>query len=220
MAETNVNKDDSYAGYYIFVLISSVIGFIALMALSKISIRVLAEKGVINLPISSTLVSVIISSVGVVLFISIALLLKSIFKKVFLSELFMYLYMGVLTTAVNIIAFQKFIQIFATNGTTEGVGWKIAEALAFIIAVLFAYITNKIFVFKSTSFAPSLLIRELAEFTGARLITELINFVIMWFMIDKKGLGEFFTKVVASVIVIILNYIFSKFIIFKKSSNV
>ena len=141
---------------------------------------------------------------------------KKVLKKIFLSELFLYLYMGFLTTAVNIIFFEIIRKSLLINNPGSDLVWKVAEVLAFIISVIFAFVTNKLFVFRSYSLNPVKIFSEFGMFLGARLITEAINFAIMWFMIDKNNMDEFITKVCACVIVIVLNYIFSKFIIFKK----
>lgn len=210
-----VNKhDEGYFGYYIFVVISAVIGFITLYAFTKITSRILVEKDIISINMNNNLIAVIVASVGVVIFVLLALLLKKFLKGVFLSEIFLYLYMGVLTTAINVIVFDKLLTVFAKDGTSTSVGWKIAEAFAFIIAVIFAFVTNKIFVFKNMSLNG--VFKEFGGFIIARLGTELINFIIMWIFIDKMGYNSMIIKVTASVIVIILNYIFSKFLIFKK----
>ncbi|MCQ2609413.1 MAG: GtrA family protein [Lachnospiraceae bacterium] len=151
-------------------------------------------------------------------------------KKFLKSELFLYLFIGFLTTVVNIVAFALLKKAFNANSDNNA-NWKIAEVLAFIIAVLFAFITNKLIVFKSPDMSIKTLGKEFSTFVTARVITEVINFFMMWYMIDMKHCNEMFTKILASVIVIVLNYIFSKFIfiyfyrnaffiIFKKSTNV
>lgn len=130
----------------------------------------------------------------------------------------MYLLMGFLTTVVNIVSFKLLCTALKANEENKdnNFAWKIAEIISFVIAVAFAFITNKLFVFKSMDFSLALLWRELGEFILARIITEVINFVIMWYMIDKKKCNELFTKIIASIVVIVLNYVFSKFIIFRK----
>lgn len=140
-------------------------------------------------------------------------------KKFLKSELFLYLFIGFLTTVVNIAAFALLKKAFNASSDSNA-NWKIAEVLAFIIAVIFAFITNKLLVFKSADMSLKVIGKEFSTFVTARIITELINFIIMWYMIDNKKCNEMFTKILASVVVIVLNYIFSKFIVFKKSSNV
>lgn len=136
-------------------------------------------------------------------------------KRFIKSEIFMYLFIGFLTTVVNIVAFQMLCTAFKANADS-GLSWKLAEIIAFIIAVLFAFVTNKFFVFKSTDVDFQVIGKEFVGFIVGRLITEGINFVMMWYMIDQKHCNELFTKIIASIIVIVLNYVFSKFIIFKR----
>lgn len=139
-------------------------------------------------------------------------------KRFIKSEIFAYLFVGFLTTVVNIVSFQLLLKAFAVTNKTN-LTWKLAEILAFVIAVIFAFITNKLFVFKSHDMSFSVIAKESGGFLVGRLVTEVINFFMMWYMIDKKGCNELFTKICASIVVIVLNYIFSKFIIFKKKVN-
>ena len=95
-----------------------------------------------------------------------------------------------------------------------------AVVLAWIIAVLFAFITNKIWVFDSKSFKLKILLYELFSFFLCRLSTGLLDAGIMYISVDKMHLNEIIWKTIANIIVIILNYIASKVIIFiKKDSN-
>ena len=138
-------------------------------------------------------------------------------KKFVKTELFMYLFIGFLTTVVNIVAFHLLCNAFNAS-EKSGWGWKFAEILAFIIAVAFAFITNKLFVFKSKDMSFKILGKEAAGFVIGRVATEVLNFAMMWYMIDIKNCNELFTKILTSIVVIVLNYIFSKFIIFKTKS--
>ena len=103
----------------------------------------------------------------------------------------------------------------------------IATVIAWVAAVVFAYITNKLFVFESKSWKPDILIKEVASFSGARLVTlgieELGLFVMINLLHLEKVLaipslfsGEIVIKGILAVVVVVLNYIFSKLIIFRK----
>lgn len=143
-------------------------------------------------------------------------------------EAISYLFFGVLTTVVNFIAFWL-LCLWMSDEL-----YLVANAIAWAVAVVFAYITNKIFVFSSKSFAFSTLIREIPEFVGARVFSFVIEELGLWFMVDILGFsqfhpeifgivisGQFIVKVILAVVVIVLNYFFSKFIIFhSKKSNV
>lgn len=218
--EIKEEENESYAGYNAFVFISAIIGFIAVFFLTRIGIDKAYEKNVINLLDNKLIISIFAALIFVILFMFIALSLKKFLKKIFLSEIFLYLYMGVLTTVVNIISYEIIRKSLSSKIQDTNLAWKIAEVVAFVIAVVFAFITNKIFVFKSFSINPAKVFSELGMFFGARAITEGINFFIMWLMIDQNNMDEFLSKLLASAVVIILNYIFSKFIIFKKKKEV
>ena len=120
---------------------------------------------------------------------------------------------------VNYVIYFICTQLFHWN-------WSAATILSWIGAVVFAYITNKIWVFESKTTGPRQLSREIALFFSARLVTLAFDYAIMFLCIelfhmdniimDKIPVGELIAKTIAQAAVIILNYIFSKWIIFKK----
>lgn len=139
------------------------------------------------------------------------------------SEAILYIVFGVLTTAVNFVAFWLFTKLLGDRV------YLLNNALAWVVAVAFAYVTNKLFVFESKSWEIKLVAREIAEFLGARLFSLVIEEGGLWLLVSPLGFdkisvdilgatitGQIIAKVILAVIVIILNYIFSKFIIFKK----
>lgn len=139
------------------------------------------------------------------------------------KEGIIYIVFGALTTAVNLIVFYALEMLFGTENS-----YLYNNAIAWVAAVVFAYITNKLIVFESKSWEPSVVTREVAEFVGARLFSFGIEELGLWIFIDLLAFSRFsfkiigFTitggliaKVILSVIVIILNYFFSKYIIFK-----
>ncbi len=119
-----------------------------------------------------------------------------------------YLVFGGLTTLVNIVSYfilRTFnIEIYVSN------------IIAWILAVLFAFITNKLFVFNSRGKSRKENTKELISFFGFRIISLGIDMAAMYLLIDLLSSGEFVAKIISNIIVIILNYIFSKFFIFKK----
>ena len=215
-----VEKKEGFFSYYTFVFISAILGYIMLYFLTRLYISKNPEKLGSFIVSNQRVLGIFVPLIAAFLFIFIALIFKRILKIIFLSELFLYLYMGVLTTAVNIISFELIRNMLSGSNMGDSLIWKVAEIGAFVIAVVFAFVTNKIFVFRSFGINIMTIFSEFGMFMGARLITEGINFFIMWLMIDKNGYDEFSTKVIASVVVIVLNYIFSKFLIFKKKKNV
>lgn len=88
----------------------------------------------------------------------------------------------------------------------------ISNIIAWFFSVLFAYITNRIWVFESKS--PEIL-KEMSLFFGGRIFSGVVDTVLMYLFIDVLVIGDFISKIVVQVIVIILNYIFSKLIVFK-----
>ncbi len=120
-----------------------------------------------------------------------------------------YLVFGALSTIVNIVVFEIFHSGAKLSITMSNV-------IAWIVAVIFAYITNKLWVFYSKTKEIKDLIQEIASFLGARVATLVIETIFLIVMIDKFGLNSTFMKIISNVIVIILNFIFSKLWIFKK----
>lgn len=143
--------------------------------------------------------------------------LMNIIVKLISKEVFSYLFFGVLTTVVNLIVFKLF---------KDRMDVLIANVVAWVAAVIFAFVTNKLFVFESKSWKPNILVKEIISFSGARLLTlgiEELGLLVMinWLHLEKTLAlpfvsGEMLIKIIISVIVVVLNYIFSKLIIFKK----
>jgi len=146
-------------------------------------------------------------------------------KKLFIKykELITYVIFGVLTTLVNFFAFWLFTKIFGEEF------YLVNNAIAWVVGVIFAYITNKLFVFESKSWNLKVITKEITGFLGARIFSFLVEEGGMFLFITVLGLGEksltllsltitgqFIVKILLAVIVVILNYIFSKFIIFKR----
>ena len=137
-------------------------------------------------------------------------LIKELFNKY--KELIMYGIMGVLTTVINIIAFAICEKIFGINAL-------ISNIIAWIVSVIFAYITNKLFVFESKSFKRDVLIKEIISFTSARIFSLLLEEVIIYIMIDLMNINSLIVKIFSNVVVIAVNYVLSKLIIFKKKEK-
>lgn len=133
-----------------------------------------------------------------------------------------YLFFGVLTTIVNYLS-------FALLRAWWGDGWiHVVNAATFVLATLFAYVTNKLFVFKSREWKLKSVISEILSFFVSRISSYLVEAIGLyicvdvfdvgkyeWFMID----GTMLAKIVLSFVAVILNYFFSKFFVFKKSKK-
>jgi putative flippase GtrA len=93
-----------------------------------------------------------------------------------------------------------------------GINYLISNILAWFFSVLFAYVTNRIWVFESKS--PDIL-KEMSLFFGGRIFSGAVDTGLMYLFIDVLMISDLISKIVVQVIVIILNYIFSKLIVFK-----
>lgn len=128
------------------------------------------------------------------------------------KEITAYLIFGVLTTIVN-------IAVYWLAAHPLGIGTVPSSVIAWIAAVLFAYVTNRIWVFHSETTGTSGIIREMTYFFSARLATGVIDWVFMYVTVDLLGFNDVYMKVIANVIVVILNYVASKLLIFRKSEK-
>ena len=120
-------------------------------------------------------------------------------------ELTLYVFFGTLTFFVNVIVYFLFENIF-------GVNYIISNIIAWFFSVLFAYITNRIWVFESKS---ANIIKEMSLFFGGRIFSGVVDTGLMYLFIDILTIGDLISKIVVQVIVVILNYVFSKLIVFK-----
>ena len=124
-----------------------------------------------------------------------------------------YLVFGVLSTIINIV-------VFAICERMLHLSTIISNVIAWIIAVLFAYITNKLYVFDSKTTKKQELAKEIISFFSARIFTLVIETIFLKIVIDKLGFNEILMKIISNVIVIVLNNIFSKIFIFKEEKNI
>ncbi len=136
--------------------------------------------------------------------------IKELYKKY--KEIVNYLIFGVLTTLVNIITYAIFAKLFHVDEVVSNI-------VAQIISILFAYVTNKIYVFESKSTKLEDILRELVSFFGCRIFTAVLDTVLFSFMIKILGINDLIAKCITQVIVIVLNYIFSKVLIFRKKDK-
>jgi len=123
-------------------------------------------------------------------------------------ETILYLFFGAFTTLVNIVSYLFFTRVILFN-------FMVANALAWILAVLFAYVTNKFFVFESKRIEIKFLFKEFLSFVSFRLLSGVVEMLIMYVMIDLLFVNDIIVKAFTNIVVIVLNYFFSKMIIFK-----
>ena len=116
----------------------------------------------------------------------------------------------IFTTVVNLVSYALFTRLMHIDDF-------VAIFLSWVLAVFFAYITNKIWVFESKSTEAKQLFKEIVSFASARVATLGLEYVIMFIGVDMMHINDMIVKVFAQVLVIVANYIFSKLFIFKKS---
>lgn len=120
-----------------------------------------------------------------------------------------YLFFGGLTTAVNYAVYLPLYNWLGISGT-------VSNCISWAAAVAFAFMTNKPFVFKSHDWSPAVVIPELTKFVGCRLGSGLLETVIIFVTVDCLHWDGNLMKLATSVLVVILNYIGSKLLVFKK----
>ena len=137
-------------------------------------------------------------------------------------EAWRYIIFGALATFVNIGMYILCAKIFF-KGLPEDQRVNFSNYIAIGTAMAFAYVTNKLFVFDSKTNGIKELLKEMASFVGCRIFSAVVEIVFMYVTVVKVHFNEVLMKICANVIVMILNYIFSKLIIFKnkaKDSNI
>ncbi len=120
-----------------------------------------------------------------------------------------YLIFGGLTTVINVV-------IYAVLYNYLGAPNLVSTFIAWLVSVVFAFVTNKLFVFESTSWKLQTALYELVTFFGCRILTGILDMVIMYLAVDVMGWNGTLWKLLSNVLVIILNYIASKLLIFKR----
>lgn len=133
--------------------------------------------------------------------------LRAIFKKH--SHIICYGFFGVLTTLANIAVYWLMAHVLKLEILPSTI-------IAWIVAVLFAYLTNRTWVFHSGAQNGQAIIREAASFFLCRLSTGVVDWGLMLVCIEILNWNDLITKLIANVIVIILNYVFSKVIVFRR----
>ena len=136
--------------------------------------------------------------------------LKNVFIKY--QSFLLYVIFGVLTTIVNIIVFFILYNMLHT-------GHNIAYVVAWFWAVLFAYLTNRVWVFHSTSSTTADIVKEVWQFYLARVLTGIIGYFILTFGVDLLHQDANIWNIIQNIFVIVSNFVLSKLIIFKKDND-
>lgn len=128
------------------------------------------------------------------------------------KNVFCYVFFGVLTTLVNyLVYFPLYVWL----------SWPaaICNLFAWSVAVAFAYLTNKRFVFKSDNWSKNTVINELHKFVGCRLGSGLIETVLLWLLVDIMRYNGNMFKILISILVVMINYISSKWFVFNRKET-
>lgn len=120
-----------------------------------------------------------------------------------------YLFFGVCTTIVNYLIYLPCYNLLGMSAV-------VSNMVAWVVAVAFAYLTNKPFVFKSYDWSLKTVIPELAKFLGCRIGSGAAETVILFLTVDLMGWNGNVWKLVTQVLVVVLNYIGSKLVVFRK----
>lgn len=138
--------------------------------------------------------------------------MKNLYKKN--KEIINYIIIGALTTIVSLIVYYGLtLTILNPDNAIE---LQVANVLSWVVAVTFAYFTNRKFVFLVKEKISA---KEVFSFYLSRVITLLIDMLLMYIFVTVLKFNDRIIKVVVQIIVIILNYIFSKFFVFKKKNK-
>ncbi len=124
------------------------------------------------------------------------------------KEIISYIFFGCLTVFINIVAYWIFYNYL-------NLSLVLSNTLAWIVAVIFAFITNKLFVFNSKTATKAQFFKEISSFFMFRLLSYLIDMSMMFFMVTSLSINDMISKIIVNIVVIIFNYIASKLFIFK-----
>ena len=131
------------------------------------------------------------------------------------TELVSYLFAGVATTLVNYVVYYIVTRPFGFL-IPDAMLTTVGTCVAWVIAVAFGYVVNKIFVFHTHCASAMELLREFVSFVTMRLVSFGMELVLMYLTVDVLGLNDLVMKLVINILVIIANYVFSKLVIFRK----
>ena len=123
------------------------------------------------------------------------------------KALILYGIFGVTTTIINVVSYALML--------LSGINVQVAVVVSWLLAVIVAYFTNRVWVFNSGAVTKLELLREFISFMLARLATLVVEMVIIWFGVQLLNQDPIVWKIIDNIVVIILNYIISKLIVFK-----
>lgn len=136
--------------------------------------------------------------------------IKELFFKY--KEVISYLFFGVLTTAVDFLSYLLFTRVLS-------MGDELSNIIAQVVAIIFAFVTNKLFVFEDKTDSREKLFGQFLKFVSLRMATLILNAALFRLLAVALGIHDIVAKALVSVLVIILNYVFSKLIVFRSKEK-
>lgn len=127
------------------------------------------------------------------------------------EEIINYLIVGALTTLISLIVYYVCVSTFLNPD--NGFELQVANIISWVAGVSFAYVTNRVFVFKSKE---KNILKECTSFVGSRIITLLLDMFVMFLFVTVFGINDKISKIISQILVIVGNYIISKLFVFKK----
>lgn len=137
--------------------------------------------------------------------------MKKLIEKLYENSVVRYVFFGGCTTLINLVSFYILRKLKVELNT--------ANIISIILAILFAYVVNSKYVFQDKCDSLKAHIQPFCKFIGARLVTMVIEVGGVWLLVSVIGMGDMIGKFLTQFIVLILNYIFSKFFVFTTGKN-
>jgi len=128
------------------------------------------------------------------------------------NDVLRYIFIGGCTTMVNLVSYYLL-------RTFTDLNLNVANAISIVIAILFAYVTNATLVFRSEANSAKERFREFMKFIGARVATMVLEIGGVWLMADVMKMNDYIAKFIIQFVVLVVNYLFSKFFVFAKSKK-
>jgi len=133
-------------------------------------------------------------------------------------ETISYGFWGVMTTIIN-IGLYRILLLFPYFADENRGGFAAANAIAIIAAKVAAYFVNKFFVFKKKNDSAGSLMKEIFRFVYTRGLTFLLDYFGLIFLVDVLGGDKKYMKYITTIVVVIVNYLFGKFLVFRKQPD-
>ena len=132
------------------------------------------------------------------------------------KDIILYLFFGVCTTVVNVVTYWGLSEL---SLFPKGINAVANTWIAWFVSVVFAYVTNRKWVFESKVSGIKAIIGEIGAFFACRVTTGIMDAVIMYVFVDRMHFNNMLVKILSNVLVIILNYVGSKLLVFRKKKD-